>query len=76
MTKMQPHAHSHGDHDHDSHAGGGCRHAHDHRAHAAQALVRAEQICRERGLRLTPIRARALQALHADHRPVGAYDLA
>ncbi|OYW62524.1 MAG: hypothetical protein B7Z40_16625 [Bosea sp. 12-68-7] len=73
---MQPHAHSHGDHDHDSHAGGGCRHAHDHRAHAAQALVRAEQICRERGLRLTPIRARALQALHADHRPVGAYDLA
>ena len=28
------------------------------------------------GLRLTPIRAKALQALHADHRPVGAYDLA
>lgn len=76
MTKMQPHAHSHGDHDHASHEGGGCRHAHDHRTHAAQALARAEQICRERGLRLTPIRAKALQALHADHRPVGAYDLA
>lgn len=80
MTKMQPHAHSHGDHVHDSahasHEDGGCRHAHDHRAHAAEALARAERICRERGLRLTPIRARALEALHADHRPVGAYDLA
>lgn len=85
MTKMQPHAHSHGDHvhasheEHDAHAShdaGGCRHAHDHRIHAAEALARAERICRERGLRLTPIRARALEALHADHRPVGAYDLA
>jgi Fur family zinc uptake transcriptional regulator len=82
MTKMQPHAHSHGDHAHAPHDelasddGGGCRHAHDHRAHAAQALARAERICSERGLRLTPIRARALEALHADHRPVGAYDLA
>ncbi|MDP3256649.1 MAG: transcriptional repressor [Bosea sp. (in: a-proteobacteria)] len=76
MTKMQPHAHDHGDHDHASPEDGGCRHAHDHRTHAAEALARAEQVCRERGLRLTPIRAKALQALHADHRPVGAYDLA
>lgn len=76
MTKMQPHTHDHGDHVHASHEDGGCRHAHDHRAHAAEALERAERICRERGLRLTPIRAKALQALHADHRPVGAYDLA
>jgi Fur family zinc uptake transcriptional regulator len=44
--------------------------------HAAEALARAERICRERGLRLTPIRRQALEALHADHRPVGAYDLA
>lgn len=82
MTKMQPHAHDHGDDAHAaheepvSHHGEGCRHAHDHRAHAAEALARAERICRERGLRLTPIRAKALEALHADHRPVGAYDLA
>lgn len=71
MTSMQPHHHAH-DHDGES----VCRHAHDHRAHAAEALARAERVCQERGLRLTPIRAKALEALHADHRPVGAYDLA
>ena len=77
MTIMQPNLHAHGAHDeHDAHGETGCRHAHDHRAHAAEALARAERICRERGLRLTPIRAKALEALHADHRPVGAYDLA
>lgn len=82
MTIMQPDLHAHGandEHVHDvQHARSetGCRHAHDHRLHAAEALARAERICRERGLRLTPIRAKALEALHADHRPVGAYDLA
>jgi Fur family zinc uptake transcriptional regulator len=60
----------------DGHAPHACRHAQDHHAHAADALARAERLCRERGLRLTPIRRRALEALHADHRPVGAYDLA
>jgi len=55
---------------------GECRHAHDHRHHAAQALERAERVCRERGLRMTPIRRKALEALHGDHRPIGAYDLA
>ena len=78
MTKMQPNPHHHGEHDHASHAHGEgpCRHAEDHARHAAEALARAERICRERGLRLTPIRRQALEALHADHRPVGAYDLA
>jgi Fur family zinc uptake transcriptional regulator len=71
MTKMQPHAHTHDDHDETV-----CQHAHDHRRHASEALARAERICRERGLRMTPIRRKALEALHADHRPVGAYDLA
>ncbi|WP_248308466.1 Fur family transcriptional regulator [Bosea sp. 124] len=66
----------HDNHVHADHDDAVCRHAHDHRAHAAEALARAERICRERGLRLTPIRAKALEALHADHRPVGAYDLA
>lgn len=65
----------------DRHAGGGddaglCRHAHDHVHHAAEALARVERVCRERGLRLTPIRRKALEALYGDHRPVGAYDLA
>jgi Fur family zinc uptake transcriptional regulator len=73
MTEMQPHAH---DHDHAAPGGQACRHAHDHRHHAAAALARAERVCRERGLRLTPIRRSALEALHADHKPVGAYDLA
>lgn len=65
-------------HQHDATGDGhdGCRHAHDHRRHATEALERAERLCRERGLRLTPIRRKALEALHADHKPVGAYDLA
>jgi Fur family zinc uptake transcriptional regulator len=73
---MQPDAHNHAGSGHDGHEHGACRHAHDHAQHAAGALERAERICRERGLRLTPIRRKALEALHADHRPVGAYDLA
>ncbi|MGX5736254.1 Fur family transcriptional regulator [Bosea thiooxidans] len=76
MTKLQSQSHAHGDHAHRSHDGEACRHAQDHRAHAAEALARAERICKERGLRLTPIRRQALEALQADHRPVGAYDLA
>lgn len=76
MTEMQPNAQVHHVHDHDGHDDAVCRHVHDHRHHAADALARAERICRERGLRLTPIRRKALEALHGDHRPVGAYDLA
>lgn len=88
-AEMQPDAqvHAHDAHDHDAHGhdhrvheqgpdGAICRHAHEHRHHATEALERAERICRERGLRLTPIRRKALEALHGDHRPVGAYDLA
>lgn len=73
-------AHGRAAHDHAAHGDGSvgavCRHAREHRHHAVEALERAERICRERGLRLTPIRRRALEALHGDHRPVGAYDLA
>lgn len=68
--------HSHGEESQHGAHGDGCRHAHDHRNHAAEALARAERVCRERGLRMTPIRRKALEALHGDHRPVGAYDLA
>ena len=69
MTRAGTH---HYDHPHD----GPCRHAHAHARNAGEALARAERLCRERGLRLTPIRRKALEALHADHKPVGAYDLA
>ena len=75
-AEMQPNSHDHAAKDHASHDHGACRHAHDHARHAEEALQRAERVCHERGLRLTPIRRKALEALHADHRPVGAYDLA
>lgn len=67
MTQAETHHHHHD---------ASCRHAHEHARNADEALARAERLCRERGLRLTPIRRKALEALHADHKPVGAYDLA
>jgi Fur family zinc uptake transcriptional regulator len=70
------HDHAHGGHGHHDHDHDACQHAHDHARSAGAGLARAERICRERGLRLTPIRRKALEALYADHRPVGAYDLA
>lgn len=48
---------------------------HDHDACIEQALARAEQTCREQGLRLTPIRRRVLELVWQSHRPAGAYDL-
>lgn len=39
-------------------------------------LQAAEAICRSNGARLTPIRRRVLEALHASDKPLGAYDLA
>lgn len=57
-------------------------HAHEHGAccagHAVPAtetLARAEEICRVRGLRLTPQRRSVLAALAEAKRPLGAYDL-
>lgn len=82
MTKMQPDAHHHGDDrghlhaDERGHEHGLCQHAHDHADQAEAGLARAEAVCSERGLRMTPIRRKTLEALYADHRPVGAYDLA
>ena len=48
----------------------------DHHVHGAQAFVHAvEDACRERGLRLTPIRARVLGLIAEAGRPLKAYDL-
>ena len=58
--------------DHDHH----CTDPEHHVDDADGFVVAVERACRERGLRLTPIRRQALEALHADHRPIGAYDLA
>ena len=38
-------------------------------------LGQAEQVCRERGLLLTPLRRRVFEALAASGAPLGAYDL-
>ena len=48
---------------------------HDHDRCSSDALTNAEQICAERGTRLTPIRRKVLEALLASHQPLGAYDL-
>src|SRR5215212_11002004 len=63
-------SHAHKDH------GDACAHAAHQVARAPDALVRAEALCRAKGVRLTPIRRRVLEALYATHRPLGAYDIA
>lgn len=50
-------------------------HQHDHAACAGQALERAEEICAAAGLRLTPVRRRALEILLEEHRALGAYEV-
>ncbi|THD83822.1 transcriptional repressor [Aliigemmobacter aestuarii] len=48
---------------------------HDH-AHCAQdVLARADAIAEENGVRLTPVRRRALEILLESHRAMGAYDV-
>ena len=48
---------------------------HNHRTCVADALRAAEEICRDRGLRLTPLRRRILEMIWNGHEPVRAYDL-
>lgn len=48
---------------------------HDHAGCVAKAMARAERVCTARGLRLTPLRRRALEILLEAHRAMGAYDL-
>lgn len=48
---------------------------HDHEACAADALTRAEGICKSEGARLTPVRRRTLEILLETHRAMGAYDV-
>ncbi|WP_133486163.1 Fur family transcriptional regulator [Aliiroseovarius marinus] len=50
-------------------------HSHDHTSCASEALTRAEDICREAGARLTPVRRRTLEILLEEHRAMGAYDV-
>jgi Fur family zinc uptake transcriptional regulator len=55
---------------------GECAHAKARQAASAGMLIEAERLCRERGVRLTPIRRRVLEVLVGTHRPLGAYDIA
>lgn len=48
---------------------------HDHAHCVQEALSLAEKLCRERGVRLTPLRRRVLELIWEDHRAVKAYDL-
>lgn len=48
---------------------------HDHRRCAAAALAEADRLAAERGLRLTPVRRRALEILLEAHRAMGAYEV-
>lgn len=49
--------------------------SHDHRHCLKDALDRAAALCRDRGVRLTPIRRRVLELVWGGHRPLGAYDI-
>lgn len=48
---------------------------HDHHRCAADAITHAEQVCKERAQKFTPIRRQVLQALLSSHRPLGAYEV-
>lgn len=48
---------------------------HAHAGFTEAALASAEELCRRRGLRLTPIRRRILELIWQKHEPIGAYGL-
>jgi Fur family zinc uptake transcriptional regulator len=48
---------------------------HDHDDCVAKAMVAAEQVCRERGLRFTSLRRRVLGLVWESHKPAGAYEI-
>lgn len=48
---------------------------HDHAHCSGDALLRAESVAAARGVRLTPVRRRALEILLESHRALGAYDV-
>jgi Fur family transcriptional regulator, zinc uptake regulator len=50
-------------------------HAHDHNACTTRLVARAEQICADRGSKLTAQRRDVLQCLGQSHAAVGAYDI-
>lgn len=51
------------------------RRDHDHLRCVSDALAQAARLCRDRGARLTPLRARVLEIVWQSHKPLGAYDM-
>ena len=51
------------------------RDSHHHKQCIKDALTRAEQTCRTKGVRLTPIRKKVLELVWQSHKPIKAYDL-
>lgn len=48
---------------------------HDHDRCVSQAVVTAERLCRQKGLRFTAQRRRVLELVWNSHQPIGAYDI-
>jgi Fur family zinc uptake transcriptional regulator len=48
---------------------------HDHDRCAADGILHAEQVCKLKAQKFTPIRRQVLQALLSSHRPLGAYEV-
>ncbi len=50
-------------------------HTHNHKACVSDALHKAEILCSDTGIRLTPIRKRVLELVWKSHRAIKAYDI-
>lgn len=59
----------------DPHATDPAFRTHDHSHCQGDALARAEDVAEQRGVRLTPVRRRALEILLEAHRAMGAYEV-
>jgi Fur family zinc uptake transcriptional regulator len=75
MARSPTHHHDHHGHDHHDHAPVFVAPDHDHSHCQDSALTRAEALSAQRGVRLTQIRRQVLEALAANHHPIGAYEL-
>lgn len=53
----------------------GAHAAHDHEACQSSAIRKAERLCLERGVQLTPIRHKVLELIWESHQAAKAYDL-
>ncbi len=51
------------------------RKVHDHQTCIKKALDDADTLCRNRGVRLTPVRRRVLEIIWHQHKPTGAYHI-